>query len=219
MKILLAGPIDGKIEQFYQGKHADWVLSTGSVGIWPDPARIDQGTRKHAGPGDFALLYAKNEEMPIPTVFIEGPHDDHNWLQNRKISGQLEILPNLNYLVNGNKTLIGDILTQISIVGLGKVFSYATMKNIKTKKAIRHYTKKDIEKAKSHGKTDILLLHEEPKCLEVLDLIDTLRPKLVLHSGEAEPYTFRGVTVLPLNAGSAIMLEIDNDKFNLSLNP
>jgi hypothetical protein len=219
MKILLTGPMDGNILDFYKDKSADWVMSTGSMGIWPDPARIDKGTRKHAGPGDFSLLYVKNEELPIPTLFVEGAHDDHEWLNRRKVEGKLDIIPNLTYLVNGNKTLIGDATCEVSIVGLGKVYSFDTLNGLKTKNAIRHYTAKDIEKAMSHKTADILLLHQAPLSYSIVHLVNALKPKLVLHTGTNGIYNLVGTKVLRLSLGSAIMLKVNGTKFNLSTNP
>jgi len=116
MKILLAGEIDGQIVDFYKKvsdasdgyaglKHGtlEWCLCTGSFGTWPDKAKIDRGTRRHAGAGDFPSLYASGFNNSIQTVYISGVHEDHTWLKQRQAARNMEVLPNIHWLATGIK--------------------------------------------------------------------------------------------------------------------
>ena len=100
MKICLAGPINGRILDTYLKARllgAEYILCTGSVGIWPDPQRLDTATRRY-GCGDFAELYLNQWDGKIPLLFVAGPNEDHEWL--RKRLGREKLLPNLQYLEN-----------------------------------------------------------------------------------------------------------------------
>ncbi len=171
MIIAVVGAINGAIHEMYEAifdlevkidRDIDWVICTGSFGIWPDPARADRGTRKHGDIGDFAKMYLNSDRVPRSTLFISGKHEDHRWLDLRKDKVEMELIPGLHWLVNGYKTTIGNTDCQFSIVGLGKVFSPTTYANVDlpTKRKIRHYTRREVERACSQGPTDLLLTHE-----------------------------------------------------------
>src|SRR5579871_3198557 len=61
--ICAAGDIHGAMDRLYVdvlafeaalGSRFDWVLHVGDFGIWPDPEKIDRGSRNHDGAGDFS---------------------------------------------------------------------------------------------------------------------------------------------------------------------
>lgn len=173
MNIAVVGAVNGAIREMYSaiedleieiGQEIDWVICTGSLGVWPDPERVDRGTRKHGDAGDFAKLYINSDPVPKPTLFISGKHEDHRWLEGRKDKVQMELIPGLHWLVNGYKTTIGTTDVQLTITGLGKVFSPATYSNVElpTRRRVRHYTRREVERACSAGPTDIVLTHEAP---------------------------------------------------------
>jgi len=130
MNIIIAGDIHGEISNFYDrilaledklDITADWVLQTGNFGVWPDPMRIDRHTRQRNSV-DFFRYYLESKPVPRPTVFIAGKHEDHRWLNFVASRNQLEIIPELSWLLNGYKTHIGNG-GQLSLVGMGGVFS------------------------------------------------------------------------------------------------
>jgi hypothetical protein len=204
MELILAGPIDGKIKNFYQVLKDYppnmWVLCTGDFGIWPDPARIDRGTRQNTGAGDFAQLYLNGYSAPKQTLFVAGVHEDHKWLKHRFFSRNLQLISNLHWLANGNKTTIGDMDNVIRITGFGKVYSKATFRGQLNKKSYRHYTRNEFEKACSSGPTDILLLHEKPENEIIRKIVFATRPKLIVHSTREsfEEYEFMGTKTIGL---------------------
>ena len=171
MILFVAGDIFGRIHELYDrvfaleaklGVRADWVLQTGNFGVFPDSLRADAHIRRQGGL-DFVDLYYNKQGVPRPTLFVEGPHEDHDWLALKKSRGELELLPNLHLLWNGFKTQIGNNETDVSVVGLGKVYSektYRATEKRSEKRAMRHYTRGEVERACSQGPTDILLLHQ-----------------------------------------------------------
>lgn len=194
MIVFFAGDLHGHINRFYDdvdmlekelGIKADWVLQTGNFGIWPDPARAT----KRANSSDFAKLYVHNTSVPRPTLFIAGKHEDHRWLKWKFSRGEMQLLPNLHFLVNGYKTVIGKDEDEFSVVGLGKVFSPKTY--IHRKKPEGQYTRKEVERACSQGPTDLILSHEasEGSRLGVIQsqaqginkILFATRPKLLVH--------------------------------------
>lgn len=202
MILFLAGEIHGKLFDFYNkvkkvedqlGRSCDWILQTGDFGIFPSNIRIDKQTRLRGIP-DFELIYSEKRSIPYQTLFISGKHEDHNWLEMKMQKGELEILQNLNWLVNGNRTHIGDNNTQISVCGLGKVFSPNSYSGDNFhKKAKSHYTRNDVERSCSQGPTDILITHQAGHGERIGNFVSmseginkicyALRPKLHIHSG------------------------------------
>ena len=197
MILCLTGAIDGHIDPFYnklfalESQHkvqTDWVLCVGSFGVWPDPTTVDRQTREHKGFGDFAHYYVNQKPVPRPTLFVAGPHEDHNWMQWRASNQRMELLPNLSWLMNGYRTTIGTTKDQLTIVGLGKTYSpkYYNMES-----SANHYTKRDIQKSNTNGKATMILSHEAPKGLKfnnivseswgISTMIKWHNPKLFVH--------------------------------------
>ena len=163
MKILLTGAIEGELDNFYakasiQNPH--WIVCTGSFGIFPDPMKMDRASRNHGGT-DFAKHYIGLAQTPItiPTLTIAGCHEDQHWLEYRKSTGNPEILRNVHWLAQGNKTVIG-LDKPLRVTGLGRVYSESTYAGEKKKRSHRHYTRHDIERGCSSGPTDLLIVYE-----------------------------------------------------------
>lgn len=153
MNILFTGSIDGEILDFYSrvlefqrnNKIAfDWIFAVGDFGIWPDPQRIDRATRTFKKTaGDFPYLYLNQWEAPVPTIVTCGIHEDHDWLEKRLLTGNLELMPNISLLANGSHlTLEG-----LAITGVGKSYSQAVYTGKRNSNS--SYSRKDIENAKA----------------------------------------------------------------------
>lgn len=196
------------IQSLYQkikatNENPSWVLSTGSWGVWPDPARLDRGTKKNAGAGEFARLYVQGWQAPVQTLFVPGAHEDHHWLRARYKAGNLEVMNNVHCLMNGYMTYIGDWDTKIRVTGFGKVFSESTFNGKFNKKSHRHYTRNEFERACSSGPTDILLCHEFPNTL-MKRIIFATRPKLIVYSSRTpmnNPTEIMGTMAVGLQKG------------------
>lgn len=138
----------------------DWVIQLGSLGAFADRVRFSKALKQANTPDDFQKIYAGQVNVSKPTLAINGIHDDHNWLYYRMMNDSLELAYNLSFLVNGFKTCIGD---DISLVGLGKTFSPTTWaRGIQTTKDLKHYTRREVERACSLGPVDLLVTHEPP---------------------------------------------------------
>lgn len=219
MKLIATGPIDGQIIDFYNNltdKKINWILSTGNFGIWPDLAKINRVTRLKGKNQDFAKLYLKGFQAPISTLFVAGVHEDHRWLEQRKsITDGLEILGEVNWLMNGYKTTIGDMTKTLNITGLGKVYSEATFNGKFNKKSYRHYTRRELEKGCASGPTDILLLHQEPE-KPIKTLIYATRPKLIIHSSEEfKQYNLINIPTIGLPKSKIINIYYDGNTFKI----
>jgi len=208
------GPVKGRIEATL--KHiqshnipVDWLICTGSFGVWPDPAKLDRATRQREGSGDFARWYVQGPENRLQTLFVSGVHEDHDWLRDRLQIGNMEVLSNIHWLANGYKTVIGDADVQVRVTGFGKVFSASTFSGRYSGKSKRHYTRKEFERACSSGPTDILLLHEPPGNEWTRRLVFATRPKIIVHSyyKQVEPYMFMGIPTLAMSDGEYIFMK------------
>ena len=239
MNIFIAGDTHGEITALYErifkleerlGITADWVLQTGNLGVWPDPNRIDRATRNHGGDVDFFRYYLESRAVPRPTVFVAGKHEDHRWMNFRFSKGQLELLPNLHWLLNGYRTHISNE-EDVSVVGLGKVFSPVSyISSITPKgKALSHYRKAEIDKACAHGPTDILLCHEAGHGTKlggrmsvsegINKLCWALRPKVMIHGHYNESKVYKnentGTPTISLAFGEVRVLKYKDKKFSL----
>lgn len=222
MKLLLAGEIDGKIVDFYDKikVHApEWVLCTGSFGTWPDPRRVDRGTRQSVGAGDFASLYVKGFNNAVQTVYISGVHEDHAWLKKCQASRQMEVLSGIHWLATGYKTNIGNWDENIRITGFGKVYSESTFNGNIGKRSHRHYTRPEFEKACSSGPTDILLFHEKPTNKAAHQIIFATQPKLIVYSANsAEVETIMGTKAIGLGKSEVYIFDTKFLKIKEKLN-
>ena len=195
MIIFLAGAVYGQINRFYDkvlqlekeiGSEADWVLQTGNFGVYPDPNRVSPTMRKRDNIGDFAKIYVNQESLPRQTLFVPGKHEDHLWIDWRISKRELEVVPNLTLLQNGYKTHIGQGDEDISVVGLGKVYSEKTYRDGRgeSRKRLSHYTRTEVERACAQGPTDILLLHEPPlgDAKGLKNVCFATRPNIIVHN-------------------------------------
>ena len=170
--ICVAGDIHGAMERLYDDVLAfeaalcsrfDWVLHVGDFGIWPDPERIDRGTRNHDGAGDFSKWLAAGRPVPRRTVFIKGNHEDFEWLEAQK---NIEVLPGLIYLRNGFKIeLEGSGRETVCVGGIGGCYGPSDYgRNSKTLQgyARRHYTHDEVERLAASQGVDIVLTHDAP---------------------------------------------------------
>jgi hypothetical protein len=183
MKILLSGPIEGHLVDFYNrvvppyAPH--WVVCAGDYGVHPDPHFMDRAAKRHAG-RDFAQMYVGAVIPPVvPTLTIAGVHDDQQWLNRRVAAGNTEILANVHYLHQGNRTVIG-WESAVRVTGIGRAYSEATYKEEPTKRSYRHYTRREIERACSSGPTDLFVCYESLDSPGIKNAIYATRPKLIL---------------------------------------
>lgn len=199
MIIYLLGDIYGDITQTYKRINAlakesklepKWILQTGNFGAYPDPLKFTRQMRKY-GHQDFSDFYFHRKRLPYPTLFVSGKHDDNDWLELKYKKGDMEILGNLHWLVNGYSTFIGDTDNQISVCGLGKVFSQKSFVNPNPKPY--HYTLQEVQRACGQGPIDILITHQtgygeqigQFKSLNegIQKIIYATNPKIHIHSG------------------------------------
>jgi predicted phosphodiesterase len=170
--ICAAGDIHGAMERLYDdvlafeaalGSRFDWVLHVGDFGIWPDPEKIDRGTRNHDGAGDFSKWLAAGRPVPRRTVFIKGNHEDFAWLDAQN---NTELLPGLIFLRNGCKIeLESSGRETVCVGGIGGCYGPSDYgRNSKTLQgyARRHYTHDEVEQLAASQGVDIVLMHDAP---------------------------------------------------------
>jgi hypothetical protein len=247
MLLCAAGDSHGAIDRLYAdvlafegalGRSFDHVLHVGDLGVWPDPRRIDKATRNHDGAGDFPTWFAQERPVPTPTVFVKGNHEDFDWLEQRRRAGELEILPGLTYLPNGDVLALehdGDRLRIGGIGGCHGPSDYDRPSSTLKQRARRHFTRDEVERLCSREPIDVLLLHDAPAAVEFVwrhkdgsvrrrfsseahghdDAIARIRPRLVLfgHHHTRLDVDVHGVRCMGLNKvrcpGNLVAIEID----------
>jgi hypothetical protein len=234
MVIYFVGAVNGQLKLLYNWHQSkfnelsspppDWIISVGSFGCFPDPQRVDRATRIK-GVGDFPELYLAQKSAPYPTLFVEGPHEDHLWLEERAKCSQLDVLPYCTLLRNGHKTTIGDVESTLDVVGLGRPFSSKVFKEPWKNSKEKYYTRAHVEKACAAGPVDILVSHEGvygekyggKKCEAqgVKKIIYATRPKLLVHGhyDYSREYEVLGVPAYSLKTGELLIMKYEGGKF------
>jgi hypothetical protein len=96
--IAFVGDTHGHLKLMYErllawqertGFQLSWVFQVGDFGIWPGMGSLDPGSVSHAerhkyslreAMGDFQEIFLGDYEIPIPTYFIRGNHEDQTFL-------------------------------------------------------------------------------------------------------------------------------------------
>lgn len=218
MKILLSGPIEGHLKPFYEHakvQRPHWIVCAGDFGVWPDPARMDRASKKHAGK-DFARAYIGGIILPpIPTLVVSGVHDDNEWLKRRQDANNTEILSNVHWLAQGFKTTIGFDVS-LRVTGLGKAHSPETYSGSFGTRSYRHYTRADIERACASGPTDLLVLYEHIDAPGLRNVAFATRPKLILnveHPNQKQYDNIQGIPIVHLGRQETKLVEWDGHTF------
>jgi len=221
MEILLSGPVEGFLRPFFEfvnEQHPHWVICAGDLGIWPDVARMDKASRKWGG-NDFSKLYVGADATPInvPVLTIAGVHDDNRWLDQRQSTGNTEILSNVHWLSQGNRTVIGWGDVECRVTGLGRSHSESTYLGQPGKRSHRHYTRHDVEKACSSGPTDLLVLYEHLDAPGIRNVVFATRPKLILniqHPNRKRYDEIQGTPVIQLDRTESKLVHWDGTSFS-----
>jgi hypothetical protein len=218
MKFLLSGPVEGRLDAFYErvkDSGTCWAVCAGDFGIYPDPERMDRAARKHNYGTDFSKRYVgvTNKIVKVPVLTIAGVHDDHRFLNHRQSVGNTEILSNTHFLANGYRTSIGWD-TAIRVTGLGRAYSEQTYNGQIGSKSHRHYTRRDIERGCSSGPTELLVIYEHLDAPGIRNLIFATRPKLILgvsHTNQPAHKEIQGIPVVQLGRNQCQIVEwVDN---------
>ncbi len=219
MNVLLAGPIEGHLETFYERakiQNPHWIVQTGDFGAWVDSARMDRASRVYGGK-DFSLAYVGALILPpIPTLFIAGVHDDNRFLQGRVAANNTEVLSNVHFLAQGYRTVIG-WNKELRVTGLGRAYSEPTYLGQGGKRSHRHYTRRDVEKACSSGPTDLLVLYEHLDAPGLKNVIYATRPKLILnvqHPNRKIHESVQGIPVISLGRQETKLVSWDGQSFS-----
>lgn len=223
MNICLTFAVQGRLKLLFDsikkyGLEPHWIVSSGDFGVWPDPARMDRASKKHAS-NEFALRYVGADPAPImvPVLTIAGVHDDNRFLQERQAANNTQILENVHWLAQGFRTTIGFEGPPCRVTGFGRAYSEATYNGQYGKRSNRHYTRRDVERACSSGPTDLLVVYEHLDAPGIRNIIYATRPKLICtnkHHNRKVHDTIQGIPVVSLERGEIRMVYWRGNLFN-----
>lgn len=164
MKILIAGDAHGdrsyishlfKVAKEFD---ADKIFQLGDFGYWP---------KDFCGGKFLAYVSGQATRTGIPFYWLDGNHEDHTHLTQRKRDGFIEHERNLFYSPRGHQWEWDGV----------KFLSVGGSYSIPTKYRIRNNTwfeeeelisDDDVEAAISHGQSDVLLSHDVPHRADIL---------------------------------------------------
>lgn len=185
MIILCSGSVDGRLKDLETRisewetkaqKKVDWILCTGSFGVWPDYFYMDKPSRKMGG-REFAPWYLQQKPFIRRILFVRGAHEDHRWLERRGRTGHTILAPNITWLQDGCKAILEE---NVSILGLGGVYSGRSYHRRGGKP--RGYHRTDVERACASGKATIFLTNPTLEDPGIATIVKATQPELVVTS-------------------------------------
>jgi len=204
MRFAFAGDTHGNMKTMYQdaldwqaanGHEINYIFQVGDFGVWPtfedmDPSARNWSERHKVKPkkaaGDYPGLVLGEWEVPIPTYFIRGNHEDqlllctHEKVNQKQypddyLTRAIEIHPNLHYIPDGHVVEVEGV----KIASWGGCWSWKTfpmeywgndrhMKHTNKKygpipyaKRLEHMTRDRYERLMRED-FDILMTHDAP---------------------------------------------------------
>ncbi len=136
-RILLAFKLCARWEQ-ETGEKIDLILQAGDLGAFPDEARLDKATIRHAQRDPTELGFRSDflQETPeaaavlaqtaCPMIFVRGNHEDHLWLDALEQSANAPIFPidayqRLFCLKTGVPYTFSQGTETITLLGIGRI--------------------------------------------------------------------------------------------------
>lgn len=203
MNIAFVGDTHGRLRKMYRmvdaweianNKSIDFIVQVGDFGIWKDDGATARMGKTHRHNSDI-LDYLELGEVPRPTYFIRGNHEDFTWLfdLHKFNTGKIEIVKDLFYLRNGYTIDIGGINFGCLGGNYGKGNYEGSEDKAKQMKR-RHFYADELSRLKNKN-IDILLTHDCPDGIldgknflfpdvgspKLNELMDTISPAYYFH--------------------------------------
>lgn len=178
-KLMLAGDTHGRLD------HAEKLIH------WAKREKVDRIIQL----GDFGFLWPSRDEperrinqlskwateADIPWFWLDGNHDNFDWLENIGAFGStspVEIAPNVTYLPRG----VTFDIDGISFMACGGAVSIDKDQRTPNDPGVKPYnvswwhqeliTDEDVDRCYSNGKVDVLLTHDAPNSFELQNFLD-----------------------------------------------
>jgi len=197
------------------GRRVDLILQAGDLGAFPDRARLDRATLKHAehDPTELGFLddfaryrpetAAVLDETTCPLVFVRGNHEDHAWLDELEQAATGPAFPVDAYgrilcLRSGMPYTVSVGTNAVSILGIGRIGPPTGEQQSQKATYIQAH---ETERLLGLGKTsfDVLLTHDAARNAvtpgygmeEIRLILDAYRPQHHFYGHTGQPFTRR----------------------------
>ncbi|HEX8731817.1 MAG TPA: metallophosphoesterase, partial [Ktedonobacterales bacterium] len=196
------------------GERLTAILQAGDLAAFPDLARADRATLRHAARDPDELGFRRDftepradverilSETDCPMIFVRGNHEDHAWLDEleREARGPtfaIDPYQRIYCLRTGMPYAISDNAGEsATVLGIGRI---AAPPGARNPDAARYATPRELARlaALSQAKVDILLTHDTPPTnlnrrslgmVEIRQALDTYRPVYHFYGHTDEPY-------------------------------
>lgn len=173
----------------HEGRRLDGLLQVGDIGAFPDTARLDSATRKHAahdpdelGFQDYIRRTPESERVlgaaNAPRAFlVRGNHEDFQYLQGFKTPTAMDPWGALTYLPDGSVLDIGDVDCPVRLGAFGGIHPPVEQRGrgkaarqahrraqSKADHDPRYFSEREIDRAFPNTDVDVLLTHAGPAC-------------------------------------------------------
>lgn len=196
------------------GERVAAILQAGDLGAYPDEARLDRATRRHAQADPAELGFMRDfvesrddvtsrlAETTCPMIFVRGNHEDHTWLDAvERGAGTAPIFPidiyqRIYCLRTGMPYTIAEDDARLTVLGVGRIASPPGANN---STAAKYAQAAELERLYTLGpaQVDVLLTHDVPPTnfnrrslgmQEIRLALDEYRPAYHIYGHTDEPY-------------------------------
>lgn len=195
------------------GERISLILQAGDLGAYPDLARLDRATIRHAQRDENEVGFQRDfvekredvtrrlAETTCPMIFVRGNHEDHAWLDDLERRATAPIFPVDVYerifcLQTGAPYTFAEDGSTLAILGVGRIGAPV---GADSPPAARYAQPSELERLYALGavEPDILLTHDVPPTHhnsrsagmeEIRLLLDEYRPIYHFYGHTEEPY-------------------------------
>ncbi len=182
-RIAICGDNHGHFDLMYEKAQAlnpDVIIQVGDTGMFPNPEKADDASKRHGVPVDFIRYLKGEKKIPVKTYLFQGNHEDFDFLEGK----DGEIIPGLIFVPQGRVIRVNG--TRFGVLGGNYSPTFYNADRLSQSRR-RHFTRRHVEAIEQQG-FDVLLSHDGPKtcslprgCQEITDLIERTQPSYAYH--------------------------------------
>ncbi len=212
-RILLALKLAARLQK-ERKMQLDLILQCGDMGIYPDPARFDKATLRHAQHDETELGFSRYftkphsdvhaiwQQLDTRLICVRGNHEDHDYLNNLEIQSTaarfaVDSEQRIEVCKTGHLQTFTQAEQSVSLVGIGRIGHRGNKSPNENQRFIQPYERERLRKLRKEAQhVDILLSHDCPLHFfdkdfgmqEIRDFLDFHKPFYHFFGHTGHPY-------------------------------